>query len=36
MTAVLVPVVILASWDDAERGRHIGGYFALMLTLEAR
>src|SRR6201984_1021197 len=35
MSAVLMPVVILASWHDAESGRHsVKTYFALMLTLE--
>src|SRR5580693_4767319 len=35
MSAVLMPVVILASWNDAEEGRHsVKVYFALMLTLE--
>jgi NADH-quinone oxidoreductase subunit M len=35
MTAVLVPVVILAAWNEAEAGRHsVKTYFALMLTLE--
>src|SRR6201984_2763288 len=35
MTAVLMPVVILASWNDAESGRHsVKTYFALMLVLE--
>jgi NADH-quinone oxidoreductase subunit M len=35
MSAVLMPVVILASWNDAEAGRHsVKTYFALMLTLE--
>ncbi|MGH3287132.1 MAG: NADH-quinone oxidoreductase subunit M [Streptosporangiaceae bacterium] len=35
MSAVLMPVVILASWNDAESGRHsVKTYFALMLTLE--
>jgi NADH-quinone oxidoreductase subunit M len=35
MSAVLMPVVILASWHDAEAGRHsVKTYFALMLTLE--
>jgi NADH-quinone oxidoreductase subunit M len=35
MTAVLMPVVILASWNDAEAGRHsVKTYFALMMTLE--
>src|SRR5271156_3815762 len=35
MSAVLMPVVILASWNDAERGRHsVKTYFALMMTLE--
>src|SRR5580692_7570269 len=35
MSAVLMPVVILASWNDADGGRHsVKVYFALMLTLE--
>src|SRR5438477_6695818 len=35
MTAVLMPAVILASWNDAEPGRHsVKTYFALMMTLE--
>src|SRR3984957_10886612 len=35
MTAVLMPVVILASWNDAESGkRSVKTYFALMMTLE--
>jgi NADH-quinone oxidoreductase subunit M len=35
MSAVLMPVVILASWNDAETGRHsVKIYFALMMTLE--
>src|SRR6202162_6168445 len=35
MSAVLMPVVILASWNDAESGRHsVKTYFALMMTLE--
>jgi NADH-quinone oxidoreductase subunit M len=35
MSAVLVPVVILAAWNEAEAGRHsVKTYFALMLTLE--
>jgi NADH-quinone oxidoreductase subunit M len=35
MSAVLMPVVILASWNDAESGRHsVKTYFALMLVLE--
>jgi NADH-quinone oxidoreductase subunit M len=35
MTAVLVPVVILAAWNEAEAGKHsVKMYFALMLTLE--
>jgi NADH-quinone oxidoreductase subunit M len=35
MSAVLMPVVILASWHDAEAGRHsVKTYFALMLVLE--
>jgi NADH-quinone oxidoreductase subunit M len=35
MSAVLMPVVILASWHDADAGRHsVKTYFALMLVLE--
>jgi NADH-quinone oxidoreductase subunit M len=35
MSLVLMPVVILASWNDAEGGRHsVKSYFALMLVLE--
>src|SRR5579872_160566 len=35
MSVVLMPVVILASWHDAESGRHgTKTYFALMLVLE--
>ncbi len=35
MSAVLMPVVILASWNDADSGRHsVKTYFALMMTLE--
>jgi NADH-quinone oxidoreductase subunit M len=35
MSAVLMPVVILASWHDAEGGRHsVKTYFALMMVLE--
>ena len=35
MSAVLMPVVILASWHDAEPGRHsVKTYFALMMVLE--
>jgi NADH-quinone oxidoreductase subunit M len=35
MTAVLMPVVILASWNDADAGRHsVKAYFALMMVLE--
>jgi NADH-quinone oxidoreductase subunit M len=35
MTAVLMPVVILASWNEAESGKHsVKIYFALMMTLE--
>ena len=37
MTAVLMPVVILASWHDVERAvscRSVKSYFALMLLLE--
>src|SRR5579872_100667 len=35
MSAVLMPVVILASWNDAESGRRsVKTYFALMMTLE--
>jgi NADH-quinone oxidoreductase subunit M len=36
LIAVLVPVVILASWHDAESGkRSVPAYFALLLTLES-
>jgi NADH-quinone oxidoreductase subunit M len=35
MSVVLMPVVILASWNEAEGGKHsVKAYFALMLTLE--
>jgi NADH-quinone oxidoreductase subunit M len=35
MSAVLVPVVILAAWNEADGGKHsVKTYFALMLTLE--
>ncbi len=35
MSAVLMPAVILASWNDAEPGRHsVKTYFALMMVLE--
>jgi NADH-quinone oxidoreductase subunit M len=35
MSAVLVPVVILAAWNEAEGGKHsVKAYFALMLVLE--
>jgi NADH-quinone oxidoreductase subunit M len=35
MSVVLMPVVILASWHDAEGGAHsVKSYFALMLVLE--
>jgi NADH-quinone oxidoreductase subunit M len=35
MSAVLMPVVILASWNDAESGKHsVKVYFALMMVLE--
>jgi NADH-quinone oxidoreductase subunit M len=35
LTAVLMPVVVLASWNDAEAGRRsVKTYFALMLVLE--
>src|SRR3984957_14586650 len=35
MSAVLMPVVILASWHDADSGkRSVKTYFALMMTLE--
>jgi NADH-quinone oxidoreductase subunit M len=35
MSAVLMPAVILASWNDAESGRHsVKTYFSLMLVLE--
>ena len=36
LIALLVPVVILASWDDAENSRRsVPTYFALMLALES-
>jgi NADH-quinone oxidoreductase subunit M len=35
MSAVLMPVVVLASWNDADAGRHsVKTYFALMMTTE--
>jgi NADH-quinone oxidoreductase subunit M len=35
LTAVLMPVVVLASWNDADNARRsVKTYFALMLTLE--
>src|SRR5271156_6055563 len=35
MSVVLMPVVILASWNEADGGKHsVKAYFALMLTLE--
>jgi NADH-quinone oxidoreductase subunit M len=35
MSAVLMPVVILASWHDADSGQHgVKTYFALMMVLE--
>ncbi len=35
MSAVLMPVVILASWRDADTGRHsVKTYFSLMMVLE--
>src|SRR5579859_6749740 len=35
MSVVLMPVVILAAWNEADGGRHsVKTYFALMLTLE--
>jgi NADH-quinone oxidoreductase subunit M len=35
LTVVLMPVVVLASWNDAEGGKHsVKTYFALMLVLE--
>jgi NADH-quinone oxidoreductase subunit M len=35
LTAVLMPVVVLASWNDAEAGRRsVKTYFALMMVLE--
>src|SRR5215813_4825810 len=35
MSVVLMPVVILASWNDAESGRHsVKTYFSLMMVLE--
>ncbi|PZS30389.1 MAG: NADH-quinone oxidoreductase subunit M, partial [Pseudonocardiales bacterium] len=36
MVAVLMPVVVLASWHDAEPGRRpVKTFFALMLSLQA-
>ena len=36
MTAVLSPVIILASWHDAEEGKHsVHTFFALLLATEA-
>ncbi len=36
LTAVLVPLVVLASWNDAEHAqRSVKAYFALLLLLEA-
>ncbi|MEQ4208099.1 NADH-quinone oxidoreductase subunit M [Actinopolymorpha sp. B17G11] len=36
LTALLTPIVILASWNDAESGsRSVKTFFALVLTLEA-
>ncbi len=36
LSAVLVPIVVLASWHDAEQGkRSVRTYFALLLVLEA-
>ena len=36
LTAVLVPIVIVASWHDAERSRRsVNTYFALLLALQA-
>jgi NADH-quinone oxidoreductase subunit M len=36
MTAVLTPIVVLASWHDAEAGRRsVRTFFALLLTTEA-
>src|SRR5579862_4558612 len=35
MSVVLMPVVILAAWNEADDGKHsVKAYFALMLTLE--
>src|SRR5215472_17430755 len=35
MTTILMPVVVLASWNDAEGGRRsVKSYFAMMLVLE--
>src|SRR6202453_2248165 len=35
MSVVLMPVVILASWNEAEGGKHsVKAYFALMMVLE--
>jgi NADH-quinone oxidoreductase subunit M len=35
MSAVLMPIVILAAWNEADDGKHsVKAYFALMLTLE--
>jgi NADH-quinone oxidoreductase subunit M len=35
MSVVLMPVVILASWNDADSGKHsVKTYFALMMVLE--
>jgi NADH-quinone oxidoreductase subunit M len=36
LSAVLMPVVVLASWHEAEQGsRGVGGFFALLLALQA-
>ncbi|TKK89763.1 NADH-quinone oxidoreductase subunit M [Herbidospora galbida] len=36
LSAILVPIVVLASWHDAEQGkRSVRTYFALLLVLEA-
>src|SRR5690242_757464 len=36
MTTVLTPVIVLASWNDADEGRHsIRTFFALLLATES-
>ena len=36
MTTVLTPIIVLASWNDAEEGRHsVRTFFALLLATEA-